>query len=179
MWWLIFVFACPAYFVETFQHEASHALFAWAQNRGWPRSFKIWPHWVDHDNDPSTRELFFWGRVVYGYPKPGYFDTKKGRAARSWAPFITGIPIWGLCLLYSGYLGELDVLDWAFFTFWGASTVDRVNGLLQPLYRETRGDANKGAAALGLSRFILLPLGVVLSLGLVIGFGLSTFGHLT
>jgi len=56
------------------------------------------------------------------------------------------------------------------FVFWGASTIDLARGAVQPIWRERRGDANKGALLIGLGRVVLQFVGVSLAVLLIAGF---------
>lgn len=173
--WLWIVLNIPAYFVQTFVHEGAHAVFHILAGRR-ITSFKIWPHFVakDHDDDPKTpdRIFYFWGRIV-SEPKPGSILTQSERATMHFAPWLVGIPLW-VAIAVAIMLGSGSWL----LVFLGATTIDLVRGSLQPWWRLERGDANRGALVIGLSRGILKLVGALLAALLVAGCTVVAFSAL-
>lgn len=167
-WYWILAFAVPCYLLQALVHEASHAFFA-VQHGLRVTSFKFWPHYVDHDNDPTTPRLFFWGRVTFVRTKEHIINAEE-RAMEAWAPFITGLPLWLICL-GSEVVSSPSGLSWTFFyVFWGALTIDLTRGMLMPLWRKDKGDANQGAKAIELPKWVLVAVCLVLSGGLAGGY---------
>lgn len=165
MWWWIFLIV-PAYFVQTFTHEGGHGFFHLLAGRQ-ITSFKVWPHFVakDHDNDPKTpdRLFYFWGRIV-SISRKGEFTTEHERIMMHFGPWLVGVPVW-VGLAVAIWLGSPSWL----LIFLGSTTIDLSRASLQPWWTEERGDANRGAVALGLSRGILKACGAILALLLVGG----------
>jgi hypothetical protein len=121
----------PVFFIVTAAHEAAHAFAAKLYDAD-ILSFKIWPHFVDHDNNPKTRELYFWGRVTWiNGPSTG-----RPKALIAGAPYIWDIiAISGLLLTGAFTVEFLDVLTLGF-------AVDLVRGVSQPLWSK-RGDMRR------------------------------------
>jgi hypothetical protein len=94
-------------------------------------------------------------------------DTRAKRVMRSWAPFFVSVPLWVLTLLQILPLDELSPLGWVLLIYWNTVTVDLARGLLQPLWREKRGDAMKGAMAWGVSRKRMQVVGGAIALVLI------------
>ena len=136
-----------AYISETLLHEGSHAIVALRHGMEIV-SFKFWPHWHDHDNDPSTRELMYWGRVSWR-PKTIQNGMPVGidRASICLAPYVVGLVVW-VALLSALCFGAPRWLA----VFGAAVTIDMTRGLLQPFWRVSKGDVNRAAVVMGWDR---------------------------
>lgn len=140
-WVTVVLLVAPAFFVQTFWHEAAHAVVAKAQGLD-IASFKIWPHKANGDR-------FYWGRVVYDNPRHCTVSD-EGTAIRATAPFAASLFLLSvlaslkLCVemrLHNVLLTGLDV--------WIATVgVDLTRGFLQAFTRKERGDINKAREAL-------------------------------
>lgn len=150
-WPYVLLFALPAFFLQTLVHESAHAAVARLQGLT-IESFKIWPHFVDHDNDPSTRELYFWGRVVYSNAwNVPVSDT--GTALRAGVPLIVGTILLVVLVLLKLSVGihAHNVLLTGWNVWMVAVGTDLTRGWLQAFTRRERGDVNKARDALDAS----------------------------
>lgn len=135
------VSAIILYFAQTSWHEGSHALVGLLQGDK-ILDWSIRPKYRDHDNNPETRELMFFGYVTFDDPP----DNPPERFLRSIAPMLSAFLPLGLGMYFH------DDVAWA--ALWLPPTIDLTRGWAQPIWTAQRGDVNKALRALGISHTV-------------------------
>lgn len=162
-WITVLVLLWPAWIVEVFLHEASHAAFALVQGMR-INSFKIWPH------QHNGRWKF--GRVSYSAPIDSPALRPVPKAWRAGAPFVVITPLW--VLLLTTFLLDVWRELWpsaltAIFIFWTGNTVDLVHNWALALYSKHPVHVTKVAALLNIKPIAVRLTAIVAVL--VLSFG--------
>lgn len=163
----------PSFFVQTTIHEGAHAIFAMMQGRS-IESFKVWPHYVDHDNDPSTRELFFFGRVIYS--ESSRWEPRWEQALRSLAPFVVSIPLFAAAAVLVGLHDPIvSIPGIVFSVWWVAAGVDLAVAASDAWKGGRPRDLRKGASKLGLGSGFIRAAAASLISAIVLSWSIVMF----